>query len=133
MWPGRWIGVEGLPQTASGKVDYRKLEAMKESEGPGEGDPYTPIEEELLGVWRAVLGLAEIGRDDNFFQLGGHSLSAMRLAAVIETAFNTRIQLQDIFKYPTIRSQGELLQTLEWLWDAPQTPVGETTETVWII
>ena len=87
MIPSAFVRLEALPLTATGKVDRRALP------DPGKGRPeletiYVPpqsdLEEKLAKIWRNVLSLDRIGVNDNFFDLGGDSLLAVRLIASIE-------------------------------------------------
>ena len=104
MLPGRFVFLEALPVTASGKVDRRALAALKlEPEGSKEtAPPQTPAEQAVAQIWREVLGVDGVGIHDNFFELGGHSLSAARVATRISEAFHQELSLHDIFDSPTI-------------------------------
>jgi acyl carrier protein len=56
----------------------------------------------IASVWRQVLGLTDVGLDDDFFRSGGHSLLAIRLVAGIEETFSVRLPISVIFSAPTI-------------------------------
>jgi amino acid adenylation domain-containing protein len=75
--------------------------------------PRTPAEELLAGLWTDVLGLERIGRDDNFFDLGGHSLLLASLHARLEERLGKEIPLLDLFRHPTVRTQAEYLLRLD--------------------
>ncbi len=64
--------------------------------------PRTPVEEELAGLFAALLGVSQIGIDDSFFDLGGHSLIAVRLFAQIKRAFDVEFPLSVLFEAPTV-------------------------------
>jgi thioesterase domain-containing protein/acyl carrier protein len=64
----------------------------------------------LLGIWKEVLGISEIGIHDNFFDLGGHSLLAARLIAEIEGATGRKIPVSAVFRAPTIEAFARLLE-----------------------
>jgi thioesterase domain-containing protein/acyl carrier protein len=64
----------------------------------------------LLGIWKEVLGIPEIGTDDNFFDVGGHSLLAARLIAQIERATGRKIPVSAVFRAPTIEAFARLLE-----------------------
>ena len=69
----------------------------------------TPIEEVLAGIYAQVLGLERVGVDESFFDLGGDSLSAMRLVAAINTSLDTSLAVRAMFDAPSVRSLSQLL------------------------
>jgi amino acid adenylation domain-containing protein len=105
MIPSEFVAVGELPRTASGKVDRTALAcqpriAIEESAAPVL--LRTPTEERVAAAWREVLGLAEIGRDDGFFEIGGHSLSAMQIVWRLQDAFGIDVPLRLLFAHPSI-------------------------------
>jgi len=64
--------------------------------------PVGELEQQLAGIWQEVLQVARVGRRDNFFSLGGHSLKALQLVARIHSAFATSLQIHTLFSSPTI-------------------------------
>lgn len=111
MVPSYFEWLAAIPLTANGKIDRKALPK------PGAGvdnarekvAPRNQTERALLGLWREVLGVAEIGIHDNFFDLGGQSLKAVRLRAKIESVLNATVALRDLFARPTI---AELAQAV---------------------
>ncbi|WP_374173243.1 amino acid adenylation domain-containing protein [Flavobacterium tructae] len=108
MIPGFYVALDALPLTPNGKIDRKLLPAV-------EGEdfirktyvaPKNDIENKLAIIWREVLGIDTIGTTDNFFELGGHSLKAIKVINRIKTEIGSGIEVSDIFKYPTISSQG---------------------------
>ncbi|KAF6563564.1 MULTISPECIES: phosphopantetheine-binding protein, partial [unclassified Paenibacillus] len=71
--------------------------------------PRTPLEEQLVRIWQSVLNHHQIGIQDNFFEVGGHSLRATTLMAKIHQELNHKLALRDIFQYPTIEQLVQLM------------------------
>jgi NAD(P)-dependent dehydrogenase (short-subunit alcohol dehydrogenase family) len=69
--------------------------------------PSSPLERDVARVWGAVLGLEEIGLDDNFMDLGGHSLAALQLAGELRRALDLDFDAVQIFAHPTVRSMSD--------------------------
>jgi len=107
MIPSYFVPLETIPVTANGKVDRKALPLPQWQRKDRE---YTPPrdkrEEKLQEIWSEVLGIekGQIGIDDNFFHLGGHSLKATLMLAKIHKAFNVNVELSELFKMPSIRS-----------------------------
>ncbi|WP_405165490.1 non-ribosomal peptide synthetase [Nocardia sp. NBC_01499] len=102
-----------LPKLASGKVDRSALaglavEPAQSTEGEND-QPETPTQARLAIIWAEVLGVADIGRSSDFFELGGQSLLAMRLIARVRKQFKVRIPARVIFDAPTPETFGALL------------------------
>ncbi|WP_339298227.1 amino acid adenylation domain-containing protein [Paenibacillus sp. FSL R5-0623] len=115
MIPAYLIQLERLPLTTNGKVDRRSLPAPEESLLPGEGHtpPRTPLEASLAEIWKSVLGLEHIGVQDNFFDLGGHSLRATTLVSKVHQELNVELPLRDVFRYSTIEEMALALSRIE--------------------
>jgi amino acid adenylation domain-containing protein len=112
MIPSYFVGLAEIPLTPSGKLDRKALPGPKETKE--EGDYTAPrdlVERKLAGIWSTVLGMkASIGIDDNFFQLGGHSLKATILMSRIHKELNVKVPLAEIFKTPSIRRLAEFIK-----------------------
>jgi amino acid adenylation domain-containing protein len=110
MIPSFFIQLEEIPLTPNGKVDRDKLRAM---EVIAESNTYAPprdeLENKLCELWAEILGLekSKIGIDDNFFQLGGHSLKATILITRTQKVLNIKLSLGEIFSQPTVRGMAE--------------------------
>jgi aryl carrier-like protein len=103
--PSEWQFLDALPQLPNGKVDRSALPVPA---GAG-GDldvayvaPRTPIESRLATIWLEVLGVAQVGIHENFFAVGGHSLTVMQLIARIRREIGVALPLRQIFAAPTI-------------------------------
>ncbi len=105
MEPAFFIRLDILPLTRNGKVDRNAL-PDPHMETPAQSQSFSApndgLERLLADLWRNVLGLEKVGRHDNFFDLGGNSLKAVRLAAAIHRRLDTRPATRDIFKHASI-------------------------------
>ena len=110
MVPAATVLLDTLPLTPNGKLDTRALPAP-EYLGAGYRAPTNPVEDTLADTYAQVLGLELVGIDDSFFDLGGDSLSAMRLIAAINTNLDADLSVRTLFDAPTVRSLAELLAT----------------------
>ena len=113
MIPANFYFLKEFPRTPAGKIDRRKLSELNTnfnfSRKPEEF--FNPVEEVLGNIWKDILDISLIGLDDNFFDLGGHSLSATQLISRIREAFLVEISLRDFFETPTIRDLARLIET----------------------
>ena len=73
--------------------------------------PYTPTEEVLAGIWTTVLGVEEISVSDNFFDLGGHSLSAVQVMSRVRAALQVDLPLHALFAAPTVAGLALVIET----------------------
>ncbi|WP_116377627.1 non-ribosomal peptide synthetase, partial [Mycobacterium sp. MFM001] len=102
MVPAVVVVVDALPLTPNGKLDTRALPAPEYQEVDRYRAPTTPTEDILTGIYAQVLGLERVGVDDSFFDLGGDSLSAMRLIAAVNTGLDARLSVRTVFEAPTV-------------------------------
>ena len=112
MIPAAFMVLETLPQLTNGKIDRKKLPAPDLSNYERRETflaPRTETEKRLAGLWKDVLGFETIGIHDNFFDLGGYSLRALRLIDQINRAGIGKLKLADLFTHPTIAEQAERL------------------------
>ncbi|MBL3646987.1 non-ribosomal peptide synthase/polyketide synthase [Bacillus sp. RHFS10] len=111
MIPSYFIQLEKLPLTSNGKVNRRAL-PMPEAglqTGIDYVAPRTSMEKQLIGIWRDILKIKEIGVKDNFFDLGGHSLRGMTLIAKIHQQFSKNISLREVFQCPTVEEMAQFI------------------------
>jgi acyl carrier protein len=112
MIPSAFVILDTFPLTANGKLDRRALPApdfhthANQHFEPPKGE----IEEALAGIWRDVLRVEKIGRQQKFLELGGHSVQGMRLVERIAKRFGIQMRFPDIFQFPTVRQMAELVE-----------------------
>ena len=98
------VFLDSMPLTANGKLDKSRL-PDPEIEWQSYIAPNTQEEQEMVEIWSEILNIDKnkIGIEDSFFNLGGHSITAIRLISKINSRFNFGLSFKDLFEYPTIR------------------------------
>jgi acyl carrier protein len=111
--------------TSNGKIDRKALPASKlEQRQITLGvAPRTETERILSDIWSSVLGVEQIGVDDNFFDLGGHSLAAIRVLAAIMARLKVELPLRRIFEAPTVAQLACTLDTAQKCDVQPPLPI----------
>src|SRR6202167_1636911 len=102
MIPAAVVVLAALPLTVNGKLDTRALPAPEYRDLDRYRAPANAIEEIVAGIYAQVLGLDRVGVDDSFFDLGGDSLSAMRVIAAINKSFDAGLSVRALFEAPTV-------------------------------
>ena len=102
MVPAAVVVLKALPLTPNGKLDTRALPAPEYQDGDRYRAPASAVEEILAGIYAQVLGVERVGVEDSFFDLGGDSLSAMRVIAAINTALDAGLAVRALFDAPTV-------------------------------
>ncbi len=110
MLPSVYVLLEALPVTRNGKLDYDALPAPSAPQSNATAVADSLLEVRLLELWRDALGLARLGKDDNFFASGGHSLVAARLAQRIHKVLGLEIQVAQFFSTQTVAEMASRLQ-----------------------
>ncbi len=124
MVPSEWHVLPELPSTTSGKADRRALLDRQALEGatvtasstPASANARNAEEEILVDIWRQVLGRFHIGVHDDFFRLGGHSLTATMVVARVRKTFGVELPLSRLLQQPTVAA------TADWIRTASRTP-----------
>jgi acyl carrier protein len=112
MLPAAFIFLETLPLTPNGKVDRKALpkpDASRPTLARSYVAPETNIEQAIATIWQEVLGLDKVGRHDNFFDLGGHSLRMVQVHSKLKAQFEQDLPMIKLFEHPTIATMGQFL------------------------
>ncbi|MDK1288849.1 non-ribosomal peptide synthetase [Pseudoalteromonas umbrosa] len=143
--PSEVVVVEQWPLTKNGKLDQEKLwqqygqNAKPLDMTPAEGE----VELSLQRIWGELLNSnSDIGAEQDFFEIGGHSLLAVKLVAKIGAQFDVQLSVADIFHYPTIRalagkietaSEATVLPPIQRIAEDVAVPLAHTQERIWFI
>jgi amino acid adenylation domain-containing protein len=103
--PAVFVPLPALPLTPSGKVDRRALPApagLRPDLATGYAEPGTALERTIAGIFRDLLRVNRVGLNDNFFDLGGHSLLVIRAHQKLREALGREISVIDLFRFPTV-------------------------------
>ncbi len=110
MIPPSFRILDSLPLTTAGKIDRRTLAKISKAQEETEyAAPSTDLEQEIAAIWKEMLGVARVGTNDNFFDLGGHSLLLVRLQRRLLDRFGREISMIDLFRFPTVASLARRL------------------------
>lgn len=115
MVPSHLVVMDQFPQTPNRKIDRKALPAPASvarkpnaAAGSVRGEA-GEIESKVMAVWCEALQLSTIGLDDNFFDIGGHSLLAVKVHRQLARKFDQPLGITDLFRFPTIRTLSEFL------------------------
>lgn len=121
--PAQIIPLAEFPLTPNGKIDHSKLSSLVRAVPASYTARRRPAEVTLARIWSAVLGVASIDIDDNFFDLGGNSLSVSELILEMEKTMGHRIPARMVFRHATIAGIADVIESLEAGSD-PAAPAG---------
>jgi acyl carrier protein len=127
MLPARYVFLDALPLTPNGKVDRKALPAPTREDAPADDGyvaPRTETEVALARIWAELLGIPRIGIHDDVFDLGAHSLLAMRAVTQIRQEFDVNLQLRNLFERPTPAGLAEMIDAMAWNSKAPLASAG---------
>jgi natural product biosynthesis luciferase-like monooxygenase protein len=112
MIPSHFVIMDNFPQTPNKKIDRKALpppeQILFESQSIY-APPQNDIEHTIARIWQDVLNVSAVSINDNFFDIGGHSLLAVKAHRLITEALNRPISITDLFRFPTIRSLSSFL------------------------
>jgi amino acid adenylation domain-containing protein len=107
MIPGAFVFLEEFPRLPNGKLDRAVLRAPDHSAGDSNlsfAEPVTTLQQSIAAAFRNVLNVEQVGLDDNFFDVGAHSLQIVKIHGELNRNLDVKIPLISFFQYPTIRS-----------------------------
>ncbi|MCP5054605.1 MAG: AMP-binding protein, partial [bacterium] len=112
MVPSYLMELERIPLTATGKVNHNELPEPLLGTGNKYSAPVDDLEKQLVSIWSEILSVEEhlIGREDNFFALGGHSLKATTLVSKVHQTTHVQVPLATIFKTPTVKAMATYIK-----------------------
>jgi len=111
MIPSVFVWIKEFPRTGSGKIDRLALPVPDQLHFANQSTciaPQTDTEKQIAKIWEELLQIKDIGIDDNFFEMGGHSLIAVQFMIQIEKTNGHGLPLATLFEYPTIRTLARL-------------------------
>ncbi|MEM9243889.1 MAG: amino acid adenylation domain-containing protein, partial [Pseudomonadota bacterium] len=141
MVPSVFVPLESMSLTVNGKLDRRALpEPVFKGTGVASNDelPHTVLEITLCELWASVLGVEQVGRQDDFFSLGGNSILAIQACHQMSEVLGTEIAVADLFKLKTIAalmgiSRSKAEQIVIPMCDATQCELSYAQERLWFI
>jgi nonribosomal peptide synthetase DhbF len=111
MIPSRWVFLDSFPLTPNRKVDRRALPAPENNINSSAAyvPPTTESEIRVAAIWEQLLKHPRVGVNDNFFDLGGHSLIVVQLQNLLRKQFCVEVSLVELFQRPTVAAIASLL------------------------
>ena len=113
MVPAAIVVLAAFPLTPNGKIDRAALPGPQagvlSAESPAGSQPQAmdATQQRIAAIWQDLLGVPRVGLHDNFFDIGGHSLLAVRLVAALQTAFGRTASAALVFEHPTVAALAE--------------------------
>ncbi|MFT0517014.1 amino acid adenylation domain-containing protein [Pseudomonas faucium] len=142
MVPARLQLLERLPLNPNGKVDRKALPDITDDTAAAFTAPLDALEREVAQAWAEVLGMAEVGRFEHFFEAGGHSLLATQVVARLHRAGHTGIGVRELFSHPRLCDFADCLRQsqpvavagpqLRALGDKTRAPLSLAQRRLWI-
>lgn len=134
MMPSVFVILDEMPLTPNGKVDRNTLATLTPKNTGGINEetcegPQSPTEHLLANIWCKILQVDQVGIDENFFAIGGHSLAAMTTLARLRDNHHVSVSIKDFFEHPTIKSLGKLIDRQNTVVDKTrQSPSGAESD-----
>ncbi|MFT5824062.1 MAG: amino acid adenylation domain-containing protein, partial [Crocinitomix sp.] len=124
MLPSHYVQLVEMPLTKNGKIDKKALpnpDGLGIETGTVYVAPKNETEEQIVAIWQELLGKEKVGVQDNFFDLGGHSLKAIMLVNKIENDFQVKIKIEQILSNPTIEIISNEIRAKQWIETSTET------------
>jgi len=122
MIPASFVRLDKVPLTMNGKLDYEALPAPAESyTSPTYKEPTGLLEQTIASIWQEILNIAKVGQRDNFFDIGGHSLTAIKMITNLSAQLGIEVPLHTLFSKPILQEFSKAIETL------PQAHIIENT------
>ena len=106
--------MDDFPLTQNKKIDWRSFPDPFLKQNLNRTDivkPKNEVERTIAEAWRKILDIKQLSINDNFFEIGGHSLMMVKLHTLLEETLDTKLSVVELFQYPTIASQAKFLST----------------------
>ncbi|BBU22097.1 non-ribosomal peptide synthetase [Mycobacterium xenopi] len=113
MTPAAYVVLDEIPITTHGKIDRDSLPQPQITATVDYREPTTPTESRIAGMFSRLLGREQVGVDDSFFDLGGHSLVATKLVAAIRSECGVELGIRDVFELATVGQLAERIDQLK--------------------
>lgn len=121
MVPRHFVEMDSLPLTDNGKVARNLLpDPEQQLRASNYEAPQGKVANSLAAIWAEVLRVPEVGRHDNFFDLGGHSLLVIRAQRLLADRLQIEVPLVELFRHPTVDSLARAIERGDWVRDASQ-------------
>ncbi|MFA0963364.1 amino acid adenylation domain-containing protein [Roseivirga sp. BDSF3-8] len=143
MIPSVWVHVQEFPLLPNGKVDKKRLDIpVIQTEEPSDSQsPLSEQETKIAAIWKSILNQEVTNNSISFFQIGGHSLTALQLLNKLKAAYGCEIAYKDIFENPTIASQVKLIKRsrpaekvqIQAIQDMPDYPLTRAQQRLWVL
>lgn len=142
MIPGIFIRIDKVPMTSNGKIDRNALpDPAAHLEKKVVEEPQEGLEQNIAAIWKGILGLEKIGRNENIFELGAHSLHAGGFVSRLNKSLGFSLNLRDLFSNPTIELQANVLKSgkkngtvkITRVAPAEHYPVSHSQRRLWVI
>ena len=144
MIPGLWVEMDSFPLTRNGKIDKKALPDADITDLVSNVyvAPRNETEQALARIWQQLLGLERVGIYDNFFEIGGHSLLAMRVVSSVRRELNIELNIRNLFVFPIVadlgahldeQNKGDILPSIVTGARPEHIPLSFSQERLWFI
>ena len=110
MMPGHYVSMAAWPMTPAGKIDRKVLPEPKAETREGGAPLRDDVDATVAEIWQELLGVTELGLEDDFFALGGQSLLAVRFVAAVKARLGVPFNLATLFAAPTLREVSDAIR-----------------------